>query len=512
MADLHLPAPSLAPLLFCIISPLLLLFIFAYFKTTSTNKNLPKSYPIFGSIFTITKNKHRRVQWISELVTSTPNLTFTLHRPFGYQQIFTANAANVQHMLKSHFHNYHKGDVFRSTLRDFMGDSIFNADGDIWKFQRQVSSHQFNTKSLRRFVENVVDFELSNRLIPILEIAAEKKIVLDFQDILQRFAFDNICKIAFGYDPEYLLPSLPETKFADAFDNSLKLISCRFNSDIPFIWKIKRLLNIGYERQLKIVVDEVRNFAKAIIREKKQEIEKKSPTSIDQTDDVLSRFLLSGQADEDFVTDVVISFILAGRDTTSAALTWFFWLIFNNPQAEIEILKEIVTKQNSEESVYDEVKNMVYTHASICEAMRLYPPVPVSTKSALNDDVLPDGTVVKRGTRISYHPYAMGRVEKVWGADWAEFRPGRWLETAETAAEWRFVGKDPFTYPVFQAGPRVCLGKEMALLQMKRVVAGVLRRFRVVPVEESLSPVYVSDFTSKMKDGFRVKIEERNVT
>lgn len=408
-------------------------------------------------------------------------------------------------MLKSHFYNYSKGDIFRNTLRDFLGDGIFNADGDNWKFQRQVSSHQFNTRSLRKFVETVVDSELSDRLVPILKNAAANNIVLDLQDILQRFAFDNICKIAFGYDPAYLLPSLPKAKFAVVFDKALRLISERFNSNIPFLWKFKRALCIGKERELKITIQQVREFAINIIKEKKQELKKNASL---ESEDLLSRFLSSGHSDEDFITDVVISFILAGRDTTSAALTWFFWLLFNHPGVESEILKEI-REMNSEEPIYDEVKSMVYTHASLCEAMRLYPPVPVDTKWAANDDVLPDGTVIKKGTRISYHPYAMGRVEKVWGEDWAEFRPGRWLEWAETTRKWSFVGRDSYTYPVFQAGPRICLGKDMAFLQMKRVAAGVLRRFKVVPADKSMEPVYVSDFTSKMKGGFLVKIEER---
>ncbi|KAL0357502.1 UNVERIFIED_CONTAM: cytochrome [Sesamum calycinum] len=204
--------------------------------------------------------------------------------------------------------------------------------------------------------------------------------------------------------------------------------------------------------------------------------------------------------------------MLAGRDTTSAALTWFFYMLSINPEVESEILREIKEKQEAT-SAYDEVKEMVYVHASLCESMRLYPPVPVDTKEALSDDVLPDGTVVRKGTRVSYHPYAMGRVEKVWGKDWEEFRPARWLEREETAGEWRFVNKDSYTYPVFQAGPRICLGKEMAFIQMKRVVAGVLRRFRVVPVVvEGAEPVYIAGLTAKMKGGFPVRIEARAET
>jgi fatty acid omega-hydroxylase len=227
-------------------------------------------------------------------------------------------------MLKTQFYNYEKGSKARRTLFDFLGNGIFNIDGDSWKFQRQVSSHEFNTKSLRKFVETVVDTEVSQRLIPILSTAAANNTVLDLQDILQRFAFDNICKIAFGYDPAYLLPDLAEAEFAKTFDEAAKISSDRFSTLFPFLWKIKRVFNIGSEKRLKEASSELREFARNIIKEKKQELSNKSSL---ETVDLLSRFLSSGHSDEDFVTDIVISFILAGRDTTSAALTWYFWLL-----------------------------------------------------------------------------------------------------------------------------------------------------------------------------------------
>ncbi|GMP53847.1 hypothetical protein CsSME_00019197 [Camellia sinensis var. sinensis] len=57
---------------------------------------------------------------------------------------------------------------------------------------------------------------------------------------------------------------------------------------------------------------------------------------------------------------------------------------------------------------------MVYTHASLSETMRLYPPIPIDGKQALKNDVLPDETVVKKGMRVNYHPYAMGRSEELY--------------------------------------------------------------------------------------------------
>ncbi|PWA49546.1 cytochrome P450 94A1 [Artemisia annua] len=163
----------------------------------------------------------------------------------------------------------------------------------------------------------------------------------------------------------------------------------------------------------------------------------------------------------------------------------------------------------SDAQVYDEVKYMVYTYASLCESLRLYPLVPVDSKTALADDVLPDGTTVKKGMVVTYSPYAMGSVKETWGPDWMDFWPERWLENDETTKKVRFVPKDPYTYFVFLAGPRICLGKDMAFLQMKRLVAGVIGRFNVIPaMGDDFEPV-MTTLTSKMKGGFPVKIMER---
>ncbi|KAM7253751.1 hypothetical protein ACFE04_031433 [Oxalis oulophora] len=497
----------------------ILTLVFFFFKlkkpsnTTTTNNNdyLPKSYPIVGIYFSFKGNAHRRVQYTSDIIQKSPTGTISLHF-FGRNQILTADPANVKHILKTNFNNYEKGSRFRQTMFDFLGNGIFNADGETWKFQRQVASHEFNTRSLRKFVEEVVDTEVNDRLTPLLVDAAANNKVIDLQDVLQRFAFDNICKIAFGYDPEYLIPSLPQAEFAVAFDEATVKASERFRTVISGIWRVKRFFGAGSEKLLKESVSQVREFAKKIVREKKLELKENSSL---QSVDLLSRFLTSGHADEDFVTDIVISFIIAGRDTTSAALTWFFWLLDKSPQVEKQILNELneLKTHNSELSMFEEAKDMLYTHAAVSEAIRLFPPVPVDSKVAKTDDVLPDGTPVKKGTPVTYHPYAMGRMKSIWGSDAEEFKPERWLEEKESDGEgkWNFVSRDPYTYTAFQAGPRICLGKEMAYLQMKRMVAGILRDFHVVSaIPDGVEPEFVVNMTAKMKGGFPVRIEKRS--
>uniref|UniRef100_J3ND74 Cytochrome P450 n=1 Tax=Oryza brachyantha TaxID=4533 RepID=J3ND74_ORYBR len=140
-------------------------------------------------------------------------------------------------------------------------------------------------------------------------------------------------------------------------------------------------------------------------------------------------------------------------------------------------------------------------HAALCETMRLYPPVAWDSKHAAEDDVLPDGTRVGRGDRVTYFPYGMGRMESIWGPDAGEFRPRRWLALPRD-------GVSPFKYPVFQGGPRTCLGKEMAFVQMKFVASAVLRRFERRPVAEG-SPVFVPLLTAHMAGGLKVTVTRR---
>lgn len=96
----------------------------------------------------------------------------------------------------------------------------------------------------------------------------------------------------------------------------------------------------------------------------------------------------------------------------------------------------------------------VYIYFRFYEVLRLYPSVPVNTKVALEDDIWPDGTQVKKGDTIVWSTYALGRSTKVWGPDAKEFKPERWITPN---GELRRESQGQF--PAFHVGPRVCLGK-----------------------------------------------------
>ncbi|TYG73326.1 hypothetical protein ES288_D04G092400v1 [Gossypium darwinii] len=250
-------------------------------------------------------------------------------------------------------------------------------------------------------------------------------------------------------------------------------------------------------------VEEVHAYVEEIIRNRKKKMDESQENC---GEDLLSRLILAG-CDEEVIRDMIINFIMAGRDTTSAAMTWLFWLLSCHPVIEQELLKEI-QRNDKRLSDYESLEGLKLLKASLCESMRLYPPVAWDSKHAMVDDMLPDGTLVQAGDRVTYFPYGMGRMEALWGKDCIEFRPSRWfIEPSHQGGSLKKVS--PYKFPVFQAGPRICLGRDMAFIQMKYVVASILRQFEIKPIR-SEKPIFVPLLTAHMAGGLKVLIKKRD--
>nr|AYM55640.1 cytochrome p450 [Croton stellatopilosus] len=432
--------------------------------------------------------------WYTHLLKKSPTGTIQIH---VLNNIITANPENVEYILKTNFHNYPKGKPFSALLGDLLGNGIFNVDGDSWIFQRKMASLELGSLSIRSYAFDLITSEIKERLFPLLSSFASNNQSLDLQDVFRRFSFDNICKFSFGLDPGCLKLSLPISQFALAFDTASKLSAERALAASPLIWRIKRFLNIGSERKLKEAIKMVDELAEEMIKQRR---------NVDFTNnkDLLSRFMGSVK-DDKYLRDIVISFLLAGRDTVASGLTSFFWLLTQNPEVEEAIMEESdrVMGLNEENCIYEKLREMHYLNAAIYESLRLFPPIQFDSKFAQEDDILPDGTFVNKGARVTYHQYAMGRMDRIWGPDFSEFKPERWLKNGV------FVAENPYKYPVFQAGFRVCLGKEMALVEMKSVALAVIRAFKVRVVDPDQAPRFSPGLTATVRGGLPVAIQRR---
>jgi cytochrome P450 len=130
---------------------------------------------------------------------------------------------------------------------------------------------------------------------------------------------------------------------------------------------------------------------------------------------------------------------------------------------------------------YDKIGELRYTHAVAMEVLRLHPSVPIEVKFPKKADTLPDGTYINAGAACIFSPYAMGRSEELWGSDAKEFKPERMLNE-----EGKGLEPSQYKYTTFNSGPRLCLGKGLALMEIKLALAILLPRF---------------DFQSKGHDG-----------
>ncbi|EEF50911.1 cytochrome P450 94B3 [Ricinus communis] len=481
--------------------PFLYLFHVFLRKFRRVSGHGPPSYPIIGCLISFYKNQARLLDWYTQLLAASPTNTIVVNRLGARRTIVTANPENVEYMLKTNFNNFPKGEPFTEILGDFLGYGIFNVDGEIWHRQRKLASHEFSAKSLREFYMITLEEEVEKGLLPVLESLAARKEVVDLQELLRRLAFNMVCKVSLGIDRYSLDPSLPSPPLATAFDMASEICARRAAAPLFVVWKIKRWLGIGSERRLKDAVEQVHQYVGGIIAERKKVIEERGEND---GEDFLSRLILAGH-EENVIRDTMISFIMAGRDTTSAAMTWLFWLLSCHPGIEQEVVRE--TKFMTERKPdYDSLKELRLLKACLCESMRLYPPVAWDSKHAIVDDLLPDNTSVRAGDRVTFFPYGMGRMEALWGKDGLEFRPDRWFLEPEKRTSLRKVC--PFKFPIFQAGPRVCLGKQMAFIQMKYVTASVLSKFEIRHVG-SHKPVFVPRLTAHMAGGLKVVVRRR---
>ncbi|GMH28869.1 hypothetical protein Nepgr_030712 [Nepenthes gracilis] len=494
-----------------------------WFRTIKRSLRGPRVWPLLGSLPGLIANAGRMHDWIAENLRTCGGTYQTcicavpfLARKQGLVTV-TCDPRNLEHILKGKFDNYPKGPTWQSVFHDLLGEGIFNSDGDTWLFQRKTAALEFTTRTLRQAMARWVNRAIQSRFCPILKTAQLEGKPVDLQDLLLRLTFDNICGLAFGKDPQTLKPGLPENSFAAAFDRATEATLKRFIFP-EFIWRLKKRLRLGMEAELSHSIRHVDEYLTNVINTRKLELTAQHQGGA-QHDDLLSRFMKKKESYTDkFLQHVALNFILAGRDTSSVALSWFFWLVSRHPRVEEKILIEIcatlaesrgsdAAKWVEEPLGFEEVDRLVYLKAALSETLRLYPSVPEDSKHVIADDILPDGTFVPAGSSITYSIYSIGRMKFIWGEDCLEFRPERWLSADGKKIEQH----DSYKFVSFNAGPRICLGKDLAYLQMKSIAAALLlrHRLRVAPghqVEQKMS------LTLFMKYGLVMEVLPRDLS
>jgi cytochrome P450 len=284
---------------------------------------------------------------------------------------------------------------------------------------------------------------------------------------------------------------------------------------------------------------------------------------------------------DDELIDIVLNFIIAGRDTTASALAWSTLRLLRAPAVARKMESEVSAAVAGTEAeaaaegggsgqlqelphvaAFNVVhRQLPYTRAVVSEALRLHPSVPKDGKYARADDTLPDGTRVSRGCFMLWCNYALGRDPTLWpqvscdttgsgrdgqglrekggggGRVYAtslarafspllalamrrccqplEFRPERWLEKSDedgpggAGGLWRPTTQvSDYVYPVFNAGPRLCLGRPLAYLEMVMMLATVFGRYELCEARHHTEE-YNNSLVAPMKHGLHVKLTRK---
>ncbi|KAF8780071.1 hypothetical protein HU200_001723 [Digitaria exilis] len=509
-------------LLFVELFPVLcfLTLYYRHLQSKKTSPLEPTEWPLVGHLPGLVANIHHFHDWATGVLAGASSNFEARGGRTGLRYFITSDPSNVRHIFTSNFSNYPKGDEF-AVIFDVLGGGIFNADGESWRRQRVKAQMLMAGPRFRSFTARCSRDKVEKSLLPFLAHAADQGIPCDLHDAFLRLTFDMTCNLVFGVDPGCLAISLPVVPFARAMDDALETLFLRHIIPMP-CWKLMSWLEIGPEKKMAAARRTIDGFVSATVAQRRAD---KLKHGISDSDDMLSSFIRHDEDDGNddvFLRDTTVNLLLAGRDTTGAALSWFFYLISKNPRVEQKLLDELAPVVASRKQKGDlttcndmvtfdvsELGNMVYLHAALCECLRLYPSVPFEHKAVVADDVLPSGKEMKAGDKVLVFSYSMGRMPGVWGKDCMEFRPERWLVgDGEGGTKQKLRYEPSYKFISFNAGPRTCLGKEMAFVQMKVVAAAVLWNFaaELVPghvVEPKLSIIL------HMKNGLAVRVRRR---
>lgn len=406
----------------------------------------------------------------------------------GRPEIITVATPQLfEDVLKTHFENFAKGPYLNSVTSDLLGNGIFAVDGPQWVRQRKMVSNLFSLRMLRESMAESVHKHVKV-LARVLQHHVDTKTPADIANLMNRFTIETFAEIGFGVNLESL-ETVEEHPFAIAFDRAQRLLVERFLRP-PWFWKTQRWLNVGVEGELKQNIRVIHDTVFEIIDKSLENRKLRQNKEDENKKDIISLFLdnasydgadTSDKFDPELLRDIVVGFLIAGRDTTSQALAWFLYNITQHPDVERKIREELtrelpgLMRGEIESPSMEQSHQLVFMEAALNESLRLHPPVPGNLKQAMKDVVLSDGTFVKAGWSVSVAPYTLARMKGVWGPDAREYKPDRWIDPATG----KIIPVSVYKFATFNAGPRMCLGMNLAMMEVKIVVASLLAKFRL---------------------------------
>jgi cytochrome P450 len=364
--------------------------------------------------------------------------------------------AHVKHVLQDNNQNYCKGWVF-NRIKPYWGDSLLTADGDTWRQQRRRVQPSFTRDHTAGFTP-IITRRTAEMLDRWDAIAASGQPVALYSEMTE-LALVIIGDVLFGVD---LWTDAAE--MAKAAQSALGVLKKRVAALAPLPLWVPTSDNRRFNGAMRMLNDRI-----SAIVEHKQRSGDKGPSFLAML--MSARDAETGSAMSDRqLHEEILGMLQQGHDTVGESLAWTWYLLAQNPEVARRLHCEVSEVLGDRVPVLADLPRLQYGQTILQESLRLYPPVWVIPRDAIQDDRI-GGYRIPAGSTILLCPYLTHRRPEFWENPEA-FDPDRFLP--ERARE-----RPRHAYFPFGAGPRLCMGAEMAMMEMLLIMAMVVQKYRI---------------------------------
>jgi cytochrome P450 len=347
---------------------------------------------------------------------------------------------DVKRVLLTNHRNYTKGEGM-DRVKILLGNGIMTSEGAFWRRQRRMLQPSFHRRVIDQFSNLIA--EVNEKYAKRWAAAAALAEPINLSNDMSELTLEIVLKSIFGTD----LARLEQQMGVNPFE----VVAKQQNRDLKFAFQFRSLARLVGE----------------LIARRRD--------SAEEHFDFLSMFMQSRDRENDApmadkeLIDEVLTLIVAGHETTAAALTWTWYLVSAHPETAEQLHKE-ADQCSATVLGLDAAESLSFTHQVLQEALRLYPPGWLITRRALEADEL-GGFAIAPRTDVFISPYMLHRNPAFW-SDPEAFKPERF---AGADAEQRHR----FAYIPFAAGPRHCIGENIAMFEMLVHMRTMAQRFHL---------------------------------
>jgi cytochrome P450 len=419
----------------------------------------PRGLPIVGNLLQIDRD---RLHLTAENWSRTYGDYFRFR--IGPRWIFAvANPETIAAMLRDRPDGFHRSQRLGVIAGEFGFNGVFSANGDAWRRQRPMVMAGFDPGHIKTYFPALV--KVTERFAGRWRRAAAAGEAIDLQGDLMRYTVDVTAGLAFGADINTL--ESDDDVIQKHLDKVLPALFRRLFSPFPpwFRWPKDRSLP-GHLQALQRAVQDF--IAQARARIAANPALRERPTNLIEAMIVARDNPASGLDDGD-VAGNVLTMLLAGEDTTANTLAWMIYLLHRHPEVLARAREEVGGRIEK----YEQAATLPFIEACINETMRLKPVAPILMLQSTRDTVVADIAVPARTLLMCL--MRAGATDERRFPDAQTFDPARWLSGASASSPKRVAMP-------FGAGPRLCPGRYLALLEMKMVMAMLLAEFDIEAV------------------------------